>query len=54
MLSAAPSARAIDLMLACPAARNSSTRFQPDEALDRLRLAPRGTRRWTPPRGLYR
>ncbi|MGT2429048.1 hypothetical protein ACU4HD_10695 [Cupriavidus basilensis] len=54
MLSAAPSARAIDLMLACPAARNGSTRFQPDEALDRLRLAPREYSPLDPATGLYR
>ncbi|MGT2458098.1 zinc dependent phospholipase C family protein [Cupriavidus basilensis] len=54
VLSAAPSARAIDLMLACPAARNGSTRFQPDEALDRLRLAPREYSPLDPATGLYR
>lgn len=54
LLGAEPPARAIELMLACPAARNGRTRLQPDEALDRLRLAPREYSPLDPATGLYR
>lgn len=53
-ISAKPPARAVDLMLACMAARNGSSNLHSDDAFDRLRLAPRVYGTVDPATGLYR
>lgn len=54
VLSADPPARTLDLMLACTAARDGRTTLTPDDALDRLRLAPREYGPLDTATGLYR
>lgn len=53
VLSAEPAARAIEFMLACPAARRRNPGRLPMDALDRLRLPPRNYCGLDPATGLY-
>jgi len=54
VVEAEPAARTLDLLLACTAARSGHTALKPDDALDRLRLAPREYGPLDPDTGLYR